>query len=401
MRPRGATRVAATAAAWALVCTTCGTRVAFGPHVSGCPSCAERGAIGLLECVRPPGPPPRRPEGRVRGMARYHHLLPQADGVEWISLGEGGTALVPSRHIGPALGLDRLYFKLEQQNPTSSFKDRYVALTLNVARHFGFRRTVVSSTGNLGVSVAAYSAYCGMACHFVAPDEVPPNIQLEAALFGADVELVDKARRFTRFEAIASDADCFPVGLFLARAVQNPFGVEAYRTFGYELLDDLGRVPDAVLFPCARGNGLYGAWKGFQDAIYWRWADRMPAMVACQPAQANSLEASLRSGSASAVALPPADSVARSICETTASDRALSAIRQSGGTAVSATDQEIIEAVRDLGREGINAEASAAVTVACLRSMLEEGNVASNATIVCILTGAGHRWPEQNSWLIR
>jgi threonine synthase len=114
-------------------------------------------------------------EGRVgRGVSRYLDLLPVADPHGWISLGEGGTALVRSKMIGPRLGLPNLYFKLEQQNPTLSFKDRFVVVTINAARSFGYRRVAVSSTGNLGLSVAAYSAAAGMDCLFIAPVVHPP-----------------------------------------------------------------------------------------------------------------------------------------------------------------------------------------------------------------------------------
>jgi threonine synthase len=331
---------------------------------------------------------------------RYRRLLPVAEEDAWVSLGEGGTALVRSTHVGPGLGLRNLFFKLEQQNPTLSFKDRYVALTINLAHHFGFRGTVVSSTGNLGVSVAAYSSKYGMRCRFVAPDDLPRSVLGEAVLLGAEVDRVKKEQRFARFEEVAAERDWFPVGLFLPRRIQNPFGIEAYRTFAYELIEDLGTAPDAVLFPCARGNGLYGAWKGFQDGRTWGWSDKLPRMIACQPVGANSLEVSLQTGSPSAVELPAADSVARSICETSASDKALSAIRSSHGAAASASDCEIIAAVKVLGREGINAEASAATTIACLPGLIAAGAISSEMTIVCVLTGSGHRWPEQSDWML-
>ncbi|MGE3918569.1 MAG: pyridoxal-phosphate dependent enzyme [Hyphomicrobiaceae bacterium] len=331
---------------------------------------------------------------RERGLERYLSLLPVPPDVDWISLGEGETALVRSRHIGPSLGLSNLFFKLEQQNPTLSFKDRYVALTVNLARHFGFRRVVVSSTGNLGISVAAYAAMCGLACRFVAPGDMPENVRSEAILHGAEVEVIDKERRFARFEEIANDPAWFPVGLFMNRRIQNPFGIEAYRTFAYELIEQLGGPPDAVLLPCARGNGLYGAWKGFKDAVDWHWIDRLPRMIGCQPSVANSLEVSLLAGSPTALELPPAHSIAKSICETVAGDKALAAIRKSGGTAVSASEDEILMGVRALGREGINAETGAAATVASLAKLVADGHLAPGDRIVCVLTGAGIRWPE-------
>ena len=115
----------------------------------------------------------------------------------------------------------------------------------------------------------------------------------------------------------------------------------------------------AVLAGVPRGNGLYGTWKGFKEALSWGWARNLPRVVACQPAGANSLEVSLQRESPTAVELAPIESVAKSTTETVASDKALEAIRDSQGTALSATDEEIIAAVRLLGREGLNVEAGA------------------------------------------
>lgn len=380
---------AATDPGWRLVCRDCGASLDFAPHFHGCPNC-PRGLLELRRTITPPISAAAHASGR--GLRRYLDFLPVANRDSWISLGEGGTALVRSRTIGRRLGLENLFFKLEQQNPTGSFKDRFVAVTLNLARHFGYERIVVSSTGNLGVSVAAYAAACGLRCLFIAPDGTPAGILREAELHGSEVRIVAREDRFAAFDNAAEEPGCFPVGLFIRRRVQNPFGIESYRSFAYEMIEELGDVPGVVLFPCARGNGLYGAWKGFLDARDWGWAARLPRLVGCQPAVANSLEMSLRTGAAQALELAPAESIARSICETVASDEALQAIRQSGGTATSASEDEIRDAVALLGREGINAEASAAATVACLPALLASRHIRAEDTVVCVLTAGGLRW---------
>lgn len=204
-------------------------------------------------------------------------------------------------------------------------------MTVNVARSLGFWRAVVSSTGNLGVSAAAYCAAAGMDCLFLAPPETARPILDQARLHGAHVLMTTWEGRQPIFERLARERGWFPIGLFLPRPVHNPFGIEGHKTFAYEMLEDLGEAPSAVLFPCARGNGLYGAWKGFREAVEFGWATSLPAMVACQPVGANSLEASLACGAAEAVELPPVESVAISTKETVSDTRALEAIRASGG----------------------------------------------------------------------
>lgn len=382
-------------AAIRLMCARCETSFDMAPLVFGCPRCAERGVLSLLEATFLGLPPARPAAAAGRGLRRYARLLPGGDSDDWFSLGEGDTPLVRSRRIGPRLGLAHLYFKNETTNPTWSFKDRYVAVTVNVARRLGFSRAVVASTGNLGASAAAYCAAAGMECIFLAPQETERTFLDQAMLHGARVLVTTWDGRQPLFEHLACDLGWFPIGLFMPRKANNPFGIEGYRTIAYEILETLDESPAAVLFPCARGNGLYGAFKGFRDAKEWGWTSRIPAMVACQPVGSNSIEASLRSGATGVINLPPAPSIALSARETVADEHALQAVRDSGGDALSATDEELTQAVRDLGAEGLCVEPAAALGVACLPRLLARGRVGTDERIVCVVTGAGIRWPAQ------
>jgi len=381
------------AASWGLVCHLCGESFAMAPMVFGCPNCTRRNKIGVLDLTFAPsyGVQPLD-ERHGFGVSRYLDLLPAGNQSDWISLGEGGTPLVPSRHIGPALGLSRLYFKNEAANPTGSFKDRFVCVSINVARHFGFEKVVTTSTGNLGVSVAAYAAACGMDCAIVLPHEAPPAIVEELRRFGAQVFMTTLARRIHVFEEIARSGAWFPIFATFQRPVQNPFGIDGYKTFAYELIEQLGAAPQMVLFPCARGNGLYGAWKGFREALLYGWSLAAPAMVACQPVGSNSLEVSLARQSKHSIELPRAASIAKSAAEVVASDHALVALRESGGWAVSVTDDDIQSATEDLLHEGLSIETSAALPIAGLKQLVRRNLVPRDAAVVCVLTASGLRW---------
>ncbi len=382
------------AASWGLVCNLCGESFALGPMVFGCPSCTRRNKIGVLDLTFAPLSTVTPLQARHGyGVSRYLDLLPAGNQSDWISLGEGGTPLVVSKQIGPALGLSRLYFKNEAANPTGSFKDRFVCVSINVARHFGFERVVTTSTGNLGVSVAAYAAACSMDCAVVLPREAPPTIVDELRRFGAQVVITALARRIQVFEEIAHSGAWFPIFATFQRSVQNPFGIDGYKTFAYELTEQLGSTPQIVLFPCARGNGLYGAWKGFREISRYGWSRAAPAMVACQPVGSNSLEVSLAQGSQHSVELPRATSVAKSAAEVVASDHALVALRESGGWAISATDDEIQSATEELLDEGLSIETSAALPIAGLKQLIQRDLVPRDAAVVCVLTASGLRWP--------
>lgn len=385
-----------TEATWFFTCRACRSQTAFGPEIFGCPECRKRGAIGLLELQQRIVEAPASLASRGgRGLARYLDLLPTPDTGAFLSLGEGGTALVPSRSIGPRLGL-KLYFKLEHQNPTLSFKDRFSFVSINVARAFGFSRVAVSSTGNLALSTAAYAAAAGLRCLIIVPAGTPAGILDEAQLYGADIFVVDREVRLAALDWLRRYPQWFPIGLFLRRSVQNPFGVEGYKTLAYETVEALGEAPAAMLFPAARGNGLYGAWKGYLEARRWGWTQDLPRMVACQPEGADSLRASLLVEADTAVELPPIDSIAKSVSETVAGDEALEAIRCSHGTALAVGDTAIREAITDLGREGLNVEASSAVPVACLPQLQAAlPDLDTRRPIVLVLTASGLRWPGQ------
>ena len=380
-----------------LICHDCGGEFDIAPYFTGCPVCAQKGSLRVLEVAYlfegNPFPPSDR--ANKKGLWRFSGLLPGGDSDNLISLGEGGTALVRSKAIGPKLGLENLYFKNEFTNPTWSFKDRYVSVTINVARRLGYTKTVVASTGNLGVSAAAFSAAANMKCLFIAPPEASPAILAQAHLHGATIAITPWEGRHQFLEYIAKNHNFFPISLFMPMPVHNPFGVEGYKTIGYEIIEDLGVSPAAVLFPCARGNGLYGTWKGFKEANEWGWVEQLPAMVSCQPIGANSLEESLCLGVSEPVELPPARSVATSTTETVSDSHALTAIRESQGTAVSASDDEILDAMQQLGREGLCVGAASALPVACLPKIVDSGLVKPKDTIVCVLTAAGIKWPDQ------
>ena len=382
---------------WNLRCCRCDRSYSWEIRIDGCPECRKRGHIGLLSCQFSPIERPAPLENRKsHGMADFADLLTPPESAEIIWLGAGNTPLVRSQKIGPALGMDNLYFKLEGSNPSGSFKDRYVAVSLGIAKNAGYERVVVSSTGNLGISVALYSEAYNMPCVILFPDGTPSAMLENASEHGANLLATSWDGRQTLFEYIANKSGWFPVGLFLNRPVQNPYGIEGYKTFAYELLSDLGTSPDLVLFPCARGNGLFGAWKGFMESREWGWCSKVPRMIGCQPIGADSLRVSLERKTKYAVELSPIKSVAFSTMETVACDQTLEAIRQSDGSAHSATESEILEAVDQLSTEGISVEASSALPVACLSSLSQFYQLDKNSIVVCVLT-ASHRNPKANS----
>lgn len=380
---------------WTLVCNLCDARFTFAPLFRGCPRCAAHSEIGVLDFayIGPAKGSGKQIRNRRRGVADYRDLLPGGEAPDWITLGEGGTPCIRSRYIGPQLGLSHVYFKCEGANPTGSFKDRFVVVSINIAKQAGFSGVVSGSTGNLGVSVAAYATAAGLDCIIIVPNGISPEIVAELRRFGARVFITSVDQRIETFERVVSLGRHFPISASFRRPIQNPFGIEGYKTFAYEITSDLQEAPRYVIFPCARGNGLHGCWKGFLDCLRLGWSATLPSMIATQPKGANPIEVSLAQGLPRSIELPRVSSIAQSTAETVASDHALRSIRESAGLAVSCSDSEIIDAAHLLTKEGLSVEPSSALPIAGLRSLASMGTIQVDAPIVCVLTATGLRWP--------
>ena len=376
-------------------CARCDFRGGLDAWFLGCPECRRRGEIGVLEAAYPATARPlEAPFGPGReGFWGYAERLPVPDAASRLTIGEGNTPLVRSRHIGLSLGLPELLFKCEGANPTLSFKDRYAAVTVSVAKSLGYKKVVVPSTGNYGAATAAYAAVAGLACVVLCADGAPPPVLEQIIHYGGQPVVIEGPDRFSLVEYLASEHGWFPAGLFLETRVHNPFGIEGYKTIAWEIVRDLDDVPDVVVFPCARGNGLYGAWKGFRELHDLGIIGRLPRMVACQPAGASTIAASLEAGSQ--VRLQPGPSVAASINEAVASERAVAAVRDSGGTAVSVSDEAAIAAAQSLGGEGLWAEVSSAVALAGVEQLVAAGDLPDESRVVIVLTGSGARWSAE------
>jgi threonine synthase len=339
-----------------------------------------------------------RPEdlaGRRHDLWRWRLVLPIGPDEEPLTLGEGGTPLLPSRRIGPAIGLDRLLLKDETQNPTGSFKARGMAVAVHRACALGAQRILLPSAGNAGSAAAAYSAAAGIPCSVVVPDDTPAPIVAETLAFGATVERVagsiaDAGRRVAE--------RCEEEGGFDISTLREPYRVEGKKTMGYELAEALAwTLPDAIVYPTGGGTGLIGMWKAFEEleTLGWIGAAR-PRMIAVQAVGCAPIVRAFEAGldHAAPVADPRTVASGLRVPSAVGDFLMLDIIRRSGGTAVAVTDDELLEGARRLAREeGILAGPEAGAAVAALPALLEREMVARDARIVLFVTGHGLKYP--------
>ncbi len=333
---------------------------------------------------------------RPRGLWRWAELLPVHRAEFRFSLGEGDAPLIRSNRLAAALNLSSLYVKDESTNATGSFKARGLAVAVSKAVELGLTEFVIPTAGNAGGALAAYAARAGARAHVYMPKDTPMANQVEVQLYGADLHLVDGLISDAGREAAAGAAKN---GWFDVSTFKEPYRAEGKKTMGLELAEAFGwTLPDVILYPTGGGTGLVGMWKAFSELEELGWiGSKRPRMVSVQAAGCAPVVRAFTTGSERAEPWPNASTIASGLrVPYPFADRLiLRALRDSGGTAVSVTDEEIIASQRELARlEGIFAAPEGAATLAALKVLITEEWVNPNESIVLFNTGSGLKYIE-------
>ncbi|TMD90298.1 MAG: threonine synthase [Chloroflexi bacterium] len=319
-------------------------------------------------------------------IARYRDYLPIGPSTPEVDLQEGSTPLVPSRNIGRALGLSRLFFKYEGLNPTGSFKDRGMVVAVARALEAGSRVLVCASTGNTSASMAAYAARMGVRAIVVVPSgEIAMNKVSQALMYGAKVVAL-KGTFDTALDAVRDLANRYPVALMNS---VNPDRLQGQKTAAFEIVDVLGDAPDYLLLPVGNAGNITAYWKGFREYHAAGRSTRLPRMVGAQAEGA----APIVTGHP--IANPRTVASAIRIGNPASWEGATSARDESGGLVAAVTDTEILAAqIRLANTEGLFAEPASAAPLALLFRLVLEGKIEKDSTTVVVLTGSGLKDPD-------
>src|SRR6266581_4645163 len=295
-------------------------------------------------------------------IAHYRDYLPIGPSTPEVDLHEGSTPLVPSRNIGRALGLSRLFFKYEGLNPTGSFKDRGMVVAVAKALEAGSRVLMCASTGNTSASMAAYAARMGVRAIVVVPSgEIALNKLSQALMYGAKVVAL-KGTFDTALDAVRDLTSRYPVALMNSI---NPHRLEGQKTAAFEVVDVLGDAPDYLLLPVGNAGNITAYWKGFREYHAAGRVSRLPRMVGAQAEGA----APIVNGHP--VADPKTVASAIRIGNPASWEGATTARDESGGLIDSVTDIEILSAqVRLASSEGLFCEPASAAPLALLIRLL-------------------------------
>jgi threonine synthase len=300
-------------------------------------------------------------------MWRYREMLPVAADEEPVSLGEGATPLL-------LLAREGAYVKDEAQNPTGSFKARGMAVAVTVAKRLGARSFVAPSAGNAGGALAAYGARAGLPVRVYVPRDTPGIPIEEMRGYGAAVVLVDGL-----IDDAGRDAAEYAGahGAFNVATFREPYRVEGKKTMAYELVEQLGRVPGTIVYPTGGGTGLVAMWKAFDELERLGWiGSERPVMVCVQADGCAPIVRAFERGDEKAARIESATTTMWGLrVPSGIGDRlCLRALRESGGHAVTVSDEAAGDAMNELHRrDGIDATEEGGATLAALQRLRRGG----------------------------
>jgi threonine synthase len=330
---------------------------------------------------------------RPTTMWRYEELLPSR---EPVTLGEGMTPVLHAKRLGASMGLRNLYIKDEGLNPTGSFKARGLSAAVSRAKELGVKALATPTAGNAGGALAAYAAQAGIPCVIVMPADTPLANEMECRAFGADVRKLD---------GLISDCGTYVAankeknGWYEVTTLKEPYRIEGKKTMGLELWEQFdGKLPDVIIYPTGGGVGMIGMWKAFEEmeAMGWIGSER-PRMVTVQAAGCAPIVEAFEKGADSAPMWPNAATIASGlrVPKAIGDFLILLAIRESKGTAIAASDGEILATSKELAaKEGIYAAPEGGATVVAARKLAEKKWIKPDDTVVLFNTGCGYKYNE-------
>ena len=377
----------------ALECSRCHHREDAETPKTLCPVCAGTFYV-RYDLSGAKGTAVRDSLPNLSSMWRYAPVLPD---VAPVTLGEGWTPMLPSRRNRNVL------LKEEGANPTGTFKARGLSLAVTMAKHYGLKKLAVPSAGNAGGALAAYAAAAGLEAHIFMPQDVPLANQVECIAYGAHMTLVD-----------GLISDCAKIvaerkekeGWFDVSTLKEPFRVEGKKTMGYELVEQLGwEYPDAVFYPTGGGVGLIGMWKAFLEMEELGWVTgKRPKMIAVQAAGCEPVTKAYREGADASQMFQNAHTLASGlrVPKPYGDYIILDVVRQSGGTVISQTDDQIFASVQDWGaNEGILLSPEGAAATAAYDRLIENGFLQPSDRVVIFNTGTGNKYTDVLSTMQR
>jgi threonine synthase len=324
---------------------------------------------------------------------RYAPLLPvpEVKGEGTPLHAAGWTPVFKMDRLAEKLDLGQLWLKDESRNPTASFKDRASAIVVARAREVNAEVVVTASTGNAGAALAGMAAAVGQKAVIFAPKSAPPAKVAQLLVFGAKVMLVDGSYD-DAFDLTIKASKEF--GWYCRNTGYNPFTAEGKKTAAFEIWEfmqeAIGPSPYTLFVSVGDGNIISGIHKGYKDLMELGWIDQVPRIIGVQAEGSAAVANAFRAGTEKIVPVS-ANTLADSISVDLPRDgvRAVRAARETGGTYITVSDEEILSAIAELGKVGVFAEPAGATAYAGLVRAAGSDVVGGDDPILVLNTGSG------------
>ncbi len=375
-----------------LKCVLCGREYAVDEVLYVCPLHGDDGILDVVYDYREIArnvDPARLASNPELTIWRYKPLLPVKPDSPVSPLTVGWTPLYHAERLGRKLGMPGLFLKDEGRQPTASLKDRASAVGIVKAMELGKEVMAAASTGNAASSLAGLAASVGLKCVIFVPRTAPQGKIAQLLIYGATVLAVDGTYDQAFDLCLEASKE---YGWYIRNTAYNPYLSEGKKTAAYEICEQLGwKAPDWIIVGVGDGCIIGGLGKGLRDLTELGWIERLPKLLGVQAEGSAALYNAWKEGTEEVKPVEPC-TIADSISVGMPRDRikALRAVRYTGGAFITVSDEEILEAMRILGREaGIFAEPAGAAPFAGLVKALKEGLIAPEEKVVVLITGNG------------
>ncbi|WP_454804572.1 threonine synthase [Mucilaginibacter phyllosphaerae] len=333
---------------------------------------------------------------RPASMWRYRELLPVIGEENIVTMGEGFTPIIPVKNLTEDTTGNQVFWKNEAGNPTGSFKARGIGMAVSKAKELGITTIATPTAGNAGGALAAYAARGGIKAVVYMPMLTPKVFKDECRLYGADLVEVD-----------GNIADCGKLvaegaakyGWFQISTLKEPYRLEGKKTMGFEIAEQFNwELPDVIFYPTGGGTGLIGIWKAFDELEQLGWiGSKRPRMVAVQSESCDGIVTAFNGGQSAAEYVDGGFTIANGlrVPKSFADKIILKVLRDSQGTALSISDSEMNDALKEIARkEGMLIAPEGAALWQAYKKLKASGWIKSGETVVLVNTGSGYKYLE-------
>ena len=324
-----------------------------------------------------------------RDLWRYAPLLPVANMANMVTLGEGATPLIRAEKLPAILGVKEVFVKDEGVNPTGTFKARGMAVAVSKAKELGLTKLAVATTGSAGSGLAAYAREAGLTA-FIAFAKGTSPVHIRASKsYGAEVKI---CKGFMPDAIAEVQKLCDDEGYFNIATMREPYRVEGKKTITFEIAEELGDLPNAIVFPVGGGTGIVSGWKAWLELKELGWCESDPKLYFVQAQGCAPIYAAWRDGKDKCETWPDVRTKAPGLAipKPFADELILRSVRETNGGGVAVSDEDMIASMKEFAeQEGISACIEGAATLAGAKELVKQGLIRPDDRLILVNTGVG------------